>query len=208
MAILNLKTVMVDYIVAQSILSDFEIEKIKELHEKEKNMSDVGRVGGNGGKSSYDNKIRESTVSWMDENFLQRNNCYDIWNKINHQVNELNNQFFMFELLFTQPIQITKYDSSNKGFYAPHIDCENYQDNIPRKLSFVIQLSDLSDFDGGEFICYKTGITECNVTKENPESMKKGNIILFPSFLPHGVTPVTRGTRYSLVGWVCGPRFK
>ena len=36
------------------------------------------------------------------------------------------------------------------------------------------------------------------------ETSKKGSIIIFPSFNWHQVTPVTRGTRYSLVMWNLG----
>ena len=38
--------------------------------------------------------------------------------------------------------------------------------------------------------------------------MKKGDIIVFPSFVHHKVNPVTKGTRYSAVQWWCGDPFK
>ena len=44
---------------------------------------------------------------------------------------------------------------------------------------------------------------DARVERPNPERTR-GAMALFPSFLPHRVTPVTRGVRYSLVGWVCG----
>jgi PKHD-type hydroxylase len=37
---------------------------------------------------------------------------------------------------------------------------------------------------------------------------QKGAAVLFPSFLLHRVTPVTRGTRKSLVLWVGGSPYK
>ena len=37
------------------------------------------------------------------------------------------------------------------------------------------------------------------------EIKPKGSIIVFPSFLPHRVSPITKGTRYSLVLWSLGP---
>ena len=40
--------------------------------------------------------------------------------------------------------------------------------------------------------------------KNVPEFRKKGSIIVFPSFIYHRVTPVTEGTRYSLVTWNLG----
>ena len=36
----------------------------------------------------------------------------------------------------------------------------------------------------------------------------QGGAIVFPSFFHHRVKPVTKGTRYSLVGWVCGQPWK
>ena len=35
----------------------------------------------------------------------------------------------------------------------------------------------------------------------------KGKIILFPSFIPHCVTPITSGKRISLVNWIRGPKW-
>ena len=31
---------------------------------------------------------------------------------------------------------------------------------------------------------------------------------VFPSYSLYEVTPVTKGERYSLVGWITGPQFK
>ena len=36
------------------------------------------------------------------------------------------------------------------------------------------------------------------------EAKNKGSVIVFPSFNWHQVSPVTKGTRYSLVIWCCG----
>jgi PKHD-type hydroxylase len=38
--------------------------------------------------------------------------------------------------------------------------------------------------------------------------VKKGDIILFPSFELHQVSPVTQGLRKSIVAWVLGPKWK
>ena len=39
------------------------------------------------------------------------------------------------------------------------------------------------------------------------ETLSKGSIIVFPSFVWHRVKPVTSGTRYSLVAWHLGNPF-
>ena len=35
-----------------------------------------------------------------------------------------------------------------------------------------------------------------------------GSMILFPSYLVHRVLPITKGTRYAIVGWMHGDSFK
>jgi PKHD-type hydroxylase len=36
----------------------------------------------------------------------------------------------------------------------------------------------------------------------------RGAFIIFPSFMLHRVTPVTRGVRWSLVAWIHGKRWR
>ena len=40
------------------------------------------------------------------------------------------------------------------------------------------------------------------------EIRPQGSVIVFPSYIYHQVTPVTEGTRYSLVMWTLGKPFK
>ena len=72
-----------------------------------------------------------------------------------------------------------------------------------RKVSFSVQLSNPSDYEGGDLRFYRHSTTKF---MEAPKD--KGTLILFPSWTIHEVTPVTAGTRYSLVSWVNGPRWK
>ena len=57
-------------------------------------------------------------------------------------------------------------------------------------LSFIGLLND--NYQGGEFLCRKKEI-----------KLKRGNILLFPSnfMYPHRVKEITKGIRYSFVGW-------
>jgi PKHD-type hydroxylase len=49
---------------------------------------------------------------------------------------------------------------------------------------------------------------EAKHLKQAKETLSKGSIIVFPSFVWHRVKPVTKGTRYSLVMWNLGYPFK
>jgi PKHD-type hydroxylase len=56
------------------------------------------------------------------------------------------------------------------------------------------------DFEGGDF--------QTCLAKETNVPLKRGQILIFPSFVVHRVKPVTKGIRKSLVIWVTGPGFK
>ena len=196
-------TPFLEIIHTHSGLTNSEIEAIKNYY-KESNHEIA--TTGNFTKENQDFSIRKSEVVWMTEDFNKQFGTFDIISKIYSKVDELNKSFFKFNLFDVEPLQITRYDSSNRGFYEMHTDAGFTQGNLVRKLSFVIQLSDPSEFEGGEFV-YNNGV-ETVVNETCPQAVQKGMIILFPSFLIHGVKPVTKGTRYSLVGWCNGERFK
>ena len=100
---------------------------------------------------------------------------------------------------FDENIQFTEYDSAYDGYYDWHIDTGGKELSSNRKLSMSVQLSDPSEYEGGELQVVK----ETNVLKKN-----RGSAFIFPSYLLHRVTPVTKGTRYSLVCWISGHPFR
>ena len=132
-----------------------------------------------------------------------------IFAKLNRAIDELNSRYYNFDLNGYDHFQLTQYNAEELGKYDLHMDmflgnhmgsnklCEN------RKLSLTLLLNDPeTDFEGGEFEFVFGG--------EKPQTvpLKKGTIIVFPSFFLHRVNPVTKGTRRSLVVWVTGPKFK
>lgn len=77
-----------------------------------------------------------------------------------------------------------------------------------RKLSMTLSLSDPKDYKGGNLrfdLGPHRGDNRYHTCKE---IRPKGSIVIFPSHVMHQVTPVTSGTRYSLVAWSLGPPFK
>lgn len=96
--------------------------------------------------------------------------------------------------------QIGRYKSTDEGYYDWHMDAAQPQNGIQRKLSISILLNDPSEFEGG--ILQFKGMEDQNLLD------KQGTIIVFPSFIEHRVTPVTKGARYTAVTWASGPSFK
>ena len=91
-----------------------------------------------------------------------------------------------------QTINLLKYKEGN--FYSPHIDAFH---TVNRQLSFIFCLN--NNYDGGELFFFHP------VTKKpySQAHLNVGDLIMFPSnFLyPHQVSPITKGTRYSVVAW-------
>ena len=112
------------------------------------------------------------------------------------------NKQFNLTLTDLPPLQFTEYaDVGHK--YDMHHDVDfNRQDGKHRKLSIVVQLTDPDDYEGGILSFAHT---------QNPDPatlIKQGTIICFLSYLEHGVTPITKGSRTSLVGWFEGPYWR
>lgn len=142
-------------------------------------------------------EIRVSDVTWI-ECALDSEWLYD---RLAYISNQLNGQFYRFDLLgFQEDMQYTMYDSATQGHYTWHVD-HGMTTKASRKLSVVVQLSDPLEYEGGD-LEIMTGVEPTKVDK------KKGLVTVFPSYVLHRVTPVTKGIRKSLVVWCVGPSFK
>ena len=100
-------------------------------------------------------------------------------------------------------VQFGEYKT--KAFYDWHSDT-SWNPAVPfRKLSVTVNLSNPKDYAGGNFEMKNVQGQELKMPIG--QIRKQGTVIVFPSFLKHRVTEVTRGTRYSLVQWLNGPDF-
>lgn len=108
-----------------------------------------------------------------------------------------NSQAWAFDVTHADQCEVLEYDID--GHYDVHIDTFVFPGRICRKLTAIAILND--EHEGGRFYI-KTG------REKLYPPQKKGGVIVFPSFLQHGVEPVTSGARYSAVCWMVGPFFK
>jgi PKHD-type hydroxylase len=139
-------------------------------------------------------KIRKSRVA-----FLSKIDFGYMYDMLFRMIQTCNDQVYKFHLSgLNEQIQFTEYEESYQGHYSWHVDLGS--EACTRKLSVVVQLSDPSEYEGCE-LQYRVGDQDIVVPKE------KGTVIIFPSFLLHRVTPITKGTRRSLALWVNGPSF-
>jgi len=97
------------------------------------------------------------------------------------------------KLTFLEPYEIKLYIENDNFDYHHDILISNNCET-ERKINLLIQLSDDTDYEGGDLY---VGSTKC------PRMFGCG--IFFPAKYPHCVTEITKGERYSLIGHAWGP---
>lgn len=195
----NIATILPEYYTANQCK---EIEDVCfTFPEKDANVIDE-----KDGKTLVDasDPIRKSKIRFLDMNNADGDllGASQLAIELNELAIKINKDYYDFDIKGVDAIQYTEYDSSYKGHYSWHTDW-NWSLKIDpiRKLSMTIQLSDGSDYEGGEFeIAHELPV-------DNEHSTKLGTVICFPSMFHHRVLPVTAGLRKSLVVWFTGPKF-
>lgn len=141
-------------------------------------------------------KIRDSRIAFVNPGGMEW-----VYSRITDVVKDANEKYFKFDLWgFQEGMQFTEYNAP-AGRYETHID-RNFGAAC-RKLSTVLLLTDPDKYVGGELQLMLAGDNY-----PTPLTRTQGTLIMFPSFLPHRVTPVTEGQRHTLVGWITGKPFK
>ena len=183
------------WIFVEDLFTEKEIEKIQEYCSTKK-LDKASTVGSDSLSRISNNCFND--VDHENEWFIS---------KINQAIEKVNERFYDFDLYGYSYFQYAEYEGSESGKYDAHTDLIFGQDKPgymvdTRKLSLSLLLSEPEkDFIGGEFFIHLSG---------NPalHALRKGQMILFPSFMLHGIKPVLSGVRKSIVIWVEGPKFK
>ena len=154
-------------------------------------------------------KKRKSDVVWMSDRWIYK----EIQPYI-HQANQ--NAGWNFDWDWSEACQFTEYKKGQ--FYDWHCDSdvEPYsQDHLNkegrgkiRKLSMTLSLTNPKEYKGGDLEFDFRNTDEGSQPRICEEIRKKGSLVVFPSFVWHRVTPVTEGTRHSLVCWNLGYPFR
>jgi PKHD-type hydroxylase len=158
------------------------------------------KIGLKNGRVKDDGKqegaIRKSQVSFLD---YKDESVEWIFRRVTDFVVAINKQFWDFDLHYIETLQFTTYTEQG-DFYTSHTD-QMFVNPHYRKLSFSIQLSDPENYEGSDLVLHISHVPEKTFRNQ-------GDMIFFPSYVLHEVTPLVKGKRYSLVGWVCGPPFR
>ena len=153
-----------------------------------------------------DSKIRDSSIVWVSEEWIYK--LIQPYIKIANK-----NAGWNFQWDFSEPCQFTEYNEGQ--FYGWHCDSALKPHDKPsdkkihgkiRKLSLTLTLSNREDYEGGD-LQFDYRNNKGKATSIIDDMRDKGSLVVFPSFIWHRVTKVTRGTRHSLVSWNLGKPF-
>ncbi|TNF36303.1 MAG: 2OG-Fe(II) oxygenase [Deltaproteobacteria bacterium] len=143
---------------------------------------------------------------------LTRDVPEDLVARVVAEVTQLGRERFGYTLdgaIADDPPHVMRYAVGDE--FAWHFDCGLALPPFgTRKLSFVLQLSDPADYDGGdlELAAYQLGYAPEVLVAQRAAARTRGTLLVFGAFHVHRVTPITRGTRHALVGWLHGPPFR
>ena len=150
--------------------------------------------------SGGNEKIRDSRIKWVP----QDPDWFWLYEKLSNMAIEANNSLWKFDLhQIPEMIQYTEYKAP-AGHYDWHADIGP---NVlsTRKISITVQLSEPDENEGGNLELFRGGNME-GPFETAPK--KSGCVFLFPSYLMHRVTPITKGKRKSFVLWLGGGHYK
>ncbi len=162
-------------------------------------------------RTGNDGTQRRSSIAWLSDGWV-----FDLVQPAVSKANRAAGWNFNVERMV--PLQFGVY--AEGGHYDWHFDDRRgqvYGENdrvapefhgLLRKISVSVMLNAGDEYDGGD-LEFELGLPRDRVRIEQPNPKRlRGTMVAFPSFIPHRVTPVTRGVRYSLVGWTCGPPWR
>tara|TARA_Y100001947_G_scaffold63944_1_gene53771 strand:+ start:257 stop:892 length:636 start_codon:yes stop_codon:yes gene_type:complete len=186
--------------------TEFREASILNPGQSDVDVDDAGRV---------DPRVRKADIAFVTPDDNEDNIVNEIaW----HFLQKANDIKFNYKFDSFQLVQFARYRDG--GHYAWHQDV-NESAIVPhgesRKLSLTLCLTDPNIYEGGELQFYTgdrlmsdlklsdgTIVPRKQIIKDKRE---QGSVIVFDSRDWHRVTPVTRGTRYSIVCWTVGPNF-
>jgi len=156
-------------------------------------------------RSRNDPKIRKTDIGFITDKDNMVNKI--AW----HFLREANKIQFNYKLDYFQPVQFARYRDG--GHYDWHQDASGINPHGEcRKLSLTFCLTDPKVYEGGNLEFYGGGrkmedVGEISGNQVLKDIRDQGSVIVFDSRDFHRVTPVTKGTRYSIVCWTVGPNF-
>lgn len=180
-----------EFVFYEGFFNAQEVDKIRALWDKE---NEVDATLSSGGKET-DETLRKTKLSFIPDS---TDNIW-LYQKLGQLGIQCNHERYGYDLLgFHHELQLARY--SEGDFFDWHLDF-GAGEISHRKLSISVQLSDSDEYEGGDLqFMINQKVINAPRTKET--------VVVFPSFIMHRVTPITKGVRQSIVAWLAGPPYR
>ena len=177
-------------------IKNTELKEASVLNKGQSDADDV-RIG------RTDPSIRITDIAFVEPDGNEDNKVNEVaWDFLN----EANTRQFNYEIESYQLVQFARYrDGGHYGWHRDVNETAITPNGEMRKLSLTLCLTDSKEYEGGELQFFNGERPEKQMVINDIQD--QGSVIVFDSRDWHRVTPVTKGTRYSLVCWSVGPNF-
>ena len=179
---------LTDCAIFENHISDSFCDNLIKIYSQDSIHKEPPHIGG--GSEKIDKSIRDTERVLLQQNV-------GIGATLTATGLNANNYWWQYNITHANQTEFLIYKPN--GHYNPHVDTFHIHSNETRKLTVLAFLND--DYEGGKFFLNAGG------TLYYPPQTK-GTVLVFPSYMVHGVEPVTKGVRYSCVTWLVGPYFK
>ena len=155
------------------------------------------QVGASVDTAVVNRDVRNHDVSVIEYSVLSEG----LFRAIHKLVESINFYHYNFRLWAMEDIQASKFDQGS--FFVSHIDRSYMPSVIERKLTVIVGLTDHNHYEGGDIVFYPSGNPDFKYTVR----LNRGDMLVFPCWVPYENQPVTQGSINLLQTWVYGPKF-
>lgn len=124
-----------------------------------------------------------------------------LFDALHKPVESINFWHYNYNLWSMDDAQVCKFDKG--GMFVMHNDRSALADRSERKLTVLVGLSEADDYKGGDIHLLPTGYPKHKQTVR----LNKGDMLVFPTWVPYEIRPIEEGSMKLLTTWVYGPKF-
>lgn len=146
--------------------------------------------------------MRQGSATWLASD--ERTSW--VYDRVEEVVLQANAAHFGFDVTSIETLQLSAYGPGD--YFGVHADFGFL--HATRMISASVQLTASTDYEGGDLQFVAPQFKGNELPEAHWDTVlgsgdrRQGTVVLFPAYATHRVTPVTRGTRHSLVAWIRG----
>ena len=142
-------------------------------------------------------KIRKHTLKTIPYSIAS----HALYEALLKPVESVNYYHYNFALWSMETIQYANFEQGDT--YVMHNDRTYMKDRSERKMTVIFALSEADSYKGGKVVLMPSGYAKHKVEV----MLNKGDMLVFPAWVPYEMKSVEEGTAKFLLTWMYGPKF-